>query len=88
MRKSICTSNKITKFRKVCTEKQNRTGASALVHATYIRVCRRAGALPSPVLFLVRSIPSPFCTSFRPPHFPSMAQQYDAGGEDREDMFA
>ena len=42
-------------FRKVCTEKQSGTGTSARVHATYIRVCRRAGALPSPVLFLVRS---------------------------------
>ena len=52
---SICTSKKIAKFRKVCTEKQSGTGTSARVHATYIRVCRRAGALPSPVLFLVRS---------------------------------
>ena len=36
---------------------------------TYIRACRRAGALPSPVLFLVRSIPPPSCASCRPPHF-------------------
>ena len=42
-------------FRKVCTEKQSGTGTSARVHATYVRVCRRAGALPSPVLLLVRS---------------------------------
>ena len=42
---------KIAKFRKVRTEKQSGTGTSARVHATYIRVCRRAGALPSPFYF-------------------------------------